>query len=174
MKANVEGRIEEKKNELMMEEFEAKKHLEEKRGEIKSFDDLVAFLKYVEENFNYDYGVAPRAMAQAALAVSWYLCDKFGITGFQASFMMWDFIKDWQFRNNRTSLKILDYDNMLFPQYEYKFVDKTISSRVWASLQEAAKENLEKDSEHAHPAVIAHWQSIVDGKVPFGFTVEED
>lgn len=167
---NTETPIEEEKK---MDEFEAKKHLEEKRREIKSFDDLVAFLKYVEENFNYDYGVAPRAMAQAALAVSWYFCSKFGITGFQAGFVMWEFVRDWQFRYNRTSLKILDYDNMLYPQYDYKF-EKTISSRVWASLQKAAKENLEKDFEHAHPDVVAHWQSIVDGKVPFGFTVKED
>lgn len=173
MKANVEGRIEEKKNELIKDEFEARKELVQKRSEIKTFEDLTAFLKDVKENYNYDYGVAPRSIAQAALAVAWYLSGEFGITGFQAGFVMWDFLFGWQFTNNRTSMKIVDYDNMLYPQYDHKF-EKTISSRVWAKIQEAAKENLEKDSENAHPAVVEHWKSIVDGKVPFGFTVKED
>lgn len=173
MKANVEGRIQDKKEELLKDEFEARKELEKKRGEIKTFEDLTAFLKDVKENYNYDYGVAPRSIAQATLAVAWYLAREMGITGFQAGFVMWDFITGWQFTDNKTSLKIVDYDNMLYPQYAHKF-EKTISSRVWESLQKVAKENLEKDSEHAHPAVVAHWQSIVDGKVPFGFTVKED
>lgn len=166
MKANLEGRIEEKN------EFEARAELVEKRKDIKSFEDLTAFLKDVKENYNYDYGVAPRSIAQAALAVAWYLASEFGITGFQAGFVMWDFIMDWNFRYNKTSLKIVDYDNMLYPQYEYKF-EKTISRRVWDSLQKAAKENLE-ESEYAHPDVIAHWQSIVDGNIPFGYTVQDD
>lgn len=172
MKANVNGRIEDKKNELLKDEFEAREELAKKRKEIESFDDLVAFLKDVKENYNYDYGVAPRSIAQAALAVGWYLSREFGITGFQASFVMWDFIKDWQFSNNKTSLKILDYDNLLYPQYGHKF-EKIISTRTWESVQKAAKENLES-TEHAHPAVIEHWKSIVEGKVPFGFTVKED
>lgn len=173
MKANVNGRIEEKKEELIKNEFEAREELAKKRSEIKSFEDLTAFLKDVKENYNYDYGVAPRSIAQATLAVAWYLAGEFGITGFQAGCVMWDFIKDWEFRNNKTSLKIVNYDNMLYPQYDYKF-EKTISPRIWESLQKAAKENLEKDFEFAHPDVVAHWQSIVDGKVPFGFIVKED
>lgn len=169
MKANVEGRIEEKKEELLKNEFEAQAELIQKRSEIKSFEDLTAFLKDVKENYNYDYGVAPRSIAQATLAVAWYLSGEFGITGFQAGAVMWDFIKDWNFRNNRTSLKIVDYDNMLYPQYGHKF-EKTISRRVWDGLQKAAKENLE-NTEYAHPDVLAHWQSIVDGNVPFGFKI---
>jgi hypothetical protein len=172
MKANVNGRIEEKKNELLKDEFEAREELAKKRSEIESFDDLVAFLKDVKENYNYDYGVAPRSIAQAALAVAWYLSGEFGITGFQAGCVMWDFLKDWEFRSNKTSLKILDYDNLLYPQYGYKF-DKTISTRTWESVQKAAKENLES-TEYAHPDVIAHWKSIVEGQVPFGFTVKKD
>ena len=58
---------------------------------------------------------------------------------------------------------------MLYPQYEDKF-EKTIRSNTWRALQEQAKKNLE-DSEHVHPAVIAHWESIVRGEVPFGYKV---
>ena len=153
-----------------MGEFELRDELREKRKNIKTFDDLTAFLKYVEENCNCGYGEAPRAMAQASVAVAWYLANKFGITGFQAGFVMWDFICDWLYSNNKCGLKIVDYDDMLYPQYEDKF-QKTISSYVWADLQKQAKQNLE-DSGYAHPNVIAHWQSIVDGNVPFGYEIE--
>lgn len=154
----------------MKNEFEARDELVEKRKQIKEFDDLINFLKDVEANYNYGYGVAPRAMAQACLAVGWYLADKFGITGFQAGFVMWDFVRDWNFSGNKCGLKIVDYDNMLYPQYEDRYA-KTISSDTWYALQKEAKANLE-DSKYAAPAVIKHWKSIANGVVPFGYKVK--
>lgn len=157
-----------------MNEFEVRDTLHEKRKEIKTFDDLTAFLKDVTENYNIGYGEAPRAMAQAALATAWFLSGEFGITGFQAGFVMWDFIRDWMFRDNKCGMKLVDYDDMLYPQYEYKF-QKTISSSTWEEIQAAAKELLNEHADHpAHPAVMAYWQSIVDGKVPFGYVVSDD
>ena len=153
-------------------EFEIRDELREKRKEIKTFEDLTAFLKDIEENYNCGYGEAPRAMAQASVAVAWYLADKFGITGFQAGFVMWDFIRDWIKTNNKCGLKLVDYDDMLFPQYGYKY-EKTISSDTWADIQKEAKNKLENDSERAHPSVVAHWKSIVDGVVPFGYTIKD-
>lgn len=154
-------------------EFEIRDELRAKRANIHTFEELVEFLKGIDTDEKYDgYGETPRAMAQASVAVSNYFASKFGITGFQAGFVMWDFITDWQFRNNKCGLKIVDFDNMLYPQYDDKF-DKTISSSVWNSLQEQAKKELD-DHDHAHPNVKAHWQSIVDGIVPFGYRVKED
>ena len=60
---------------------------------------------------------------------------------------------------------------MLYPQYGYKFA-KTISAERFEKIKEQAKENLEKN-ECAHPDVIKHWQSIVNGEIPFGFTISE-
>jgi hypothetical protein len=68
---------------------------------------------------------------------------------------------------------MIDYDNMLFPQYAYKF-EKTISSDIWKLLQEEAQRKLEEDSDYANPDVINHWKSIVDGVVPFGYKIEEE
>lgn len=155
-----------------MNEFEMRDKLREERKNIKSFEDLTAFLKEVEVNYNCGYGEAPRAMAQACLAVGYYLSDKFGITGFQARCVMWDFVRDWDYSHNKCGLRIVDYDNMLYPQYDDKF-EKTISRYTWEALQKQALENLEKDSEYAHPDVIEHWQSIVDGIVPFGYKVKD-
>ena len=155
-----------------MDEFKIRDELREKRSNIKSFEDLNAFLKDVEENYNTEYGVAPRAIAQASLAVALYLAREFGITGFQAGFVMWDFIRDWEFKNNKTGMKIVDWDDMLYPQYEYRF-QKTISQSTWGVLQGEAMKRLE-EVHNAHPDVRSHWQSIADGVVPFGYTVTED
>lgn len=157
-----------------MNEFELRDELAKKRKEIKSFEELTEFLKYIKDNCNSGYGEAPRAMAQACLAVAWYLSEEFGITGFQAGFVMWDFILGWTFTHNETSLKIVDYDNMLYPQYWDKF-EKAITPDIWESIQKAAKKNLEEDRGYdVHPKVRAHWESIVAGNVPFGYTVKDN
>jgi hypothetical protein len=153
-------------------EFAVRDELREKRKDIKSFEELVSFLEYVKDNCNTGYGTAPRSMAQAALAVAWYLSSEFGITGFQAGFVMWDFIMDWHCSDNKCGMKFVNYDDMLYPQHDYKF-EKTISSDTWKSLQEQAAERL-KERTYAHPDVIFHWQSIVDGNVPFGYSVKDD
>ena len=133
---------------------------------------LVAFLHRVKDNCNTGYGIAPRAIAQAALATAWFLSSDFGITGFQAGFVMWDFIRDWSYSGNECGMKIVDYDKMLYPQYDDHFL-KTISKDVFEALQKTAKKNLEEHSEHVHPAVLNHWKSIVNGNVPFGYTVKD-
>ena len=153
-------------------EFEVRDQLRAERKNIHSFEDLVSFLQKTKETCNTGYGVAPRAIAQAALATAQYLAAEFGITGFQAGFVMWDFVCDWMYQNNECGLKMVDYDNMLYPQYEYKF-QKTISQDTFEALQKAAKKNLE-DSKYTSEAVIRHWQSIVDGEVPFGYIIKED
>lgn len=141
---------------------------------LKLFDDLVKFLEYVKNNCNYGYGCAPRALAQATLATAWYLCSEFGLTGFQAGFVMWDFIIDWMYTCNKCGLRIIDYDNMLYPQYKYRF-EKTISHTTWKSIQEQAKKNLEEvPHNEVCDSVAAHWKSIVDGNVPFGYIVRDD
>ena len=155
-----------------MDEFEMRDELREKRQNIKTFDDLVVFLKDVETNYGNGYGHAPRAIAQASLAVAWYLAKVYGITRFQADFVMWDFIRDWSFRSDKCGLKIVDYNNMLYPQYNYKF-QKTIPSSTWDAIQNEAKKNLE-ERDGAHPNVRAHWESIVAGKIPFGYTVSDE
>lgn len=152
-------------------EFEVKEQLEKERKDIKSFDDLVAFLQRVKDTCNTGYGTAPRAIAQAALATAWYLASDFGITGFQAGCTMWDFIRDWQYSGNECGMKIVDYDNMLYPQYGYKY-EKTIKRYTFETMQKVAQKKLE-EHEHVHPAVANHWKSIVNGNVPFGYVIED-
>lgn len=154
----------------MCDEFEVRDRLIDIRKDINTMGELISFIELVKDECNTDYGTAPRAIAQAASATAWYLAKEMGITGFQAGFVMWDFIRNWNYTNNKCGMRIVDYDDMLYPQYDYKF-EKVISQDTWEVLQKEAKERLETIP-NAHVRVKEHWQSIVDGKVPFGYEVK--
>lgn len=159
-----------------MNEFEAQRFLMAKGSEIQTTEDVKNLVGEVITDFNYDYGVAPRSISAAIVAIANYMSRKMGITGFQAGFVMWGFIKGFM-RIGKCGLKLVDYDDMLYPQYEYKFVEKKISKETWKNIQKQAKINLEENEKkhyHAGEYVVNHWKSIVDGNVPFGYEVEED
>lgn len=136
---------------------------------------LTAFIDRVMNDYIHDYGTVCHAISACALAAAYAANEtegaRGGITGFQAGFVLWDFIRQWNFPYNKCGLKIIDYDNMLYPQYDYRF-DKIIPEDVWKLLQKEAKKNLET-KETASEDVVEHWKSIVDGKVPYGYTVSD-
>lgn len=141
-----------------------------------TFETLPEFVRHVMNDYAHDYGTVCHAVSACAVAAAWAANKEpqGGITGFQAGFVMWDFVKQWSYPNNKTGLRILNYDDMLYPQYDYKF-EKTITPDTWKALQEQAKKELAEEKGYTvHPNVISHWQSIVDGVVPYGFVVEDD
>jgi hypothetical protein len=137
-------------------------------------ETLPEFVNHLMNDYCHDYGTVCHAIAACAMAAI-HAADNTelngGITVFQASFVMWDIVKQMCFRGNEVGLKIIDYDDMLYPQYEHKF-NKTISLDRFERLQEVAQKNLDEMSGCAE--VRQHWQSIVDGKIPFGYTIGED
>ena len=144
-----------------------------KRAEqIKSISALNSFAKELLKETSHDYGTICHAIGALALGAAWLGSNMHGITGFQAGFVMWDFIRQWEYRSNECGLKIVDYDNMLYPQYEQNF-DKTISKKQFGLIQEKAKKLLSEWND-AHPAVIRHWQSIAEGEVPFGYQLVDE
>lgn len=140
-----------------------------------TLETLPNFMNHVINDYIHDYGTICHAISACAIAAAWAAdhSDVGGITGFQASFVMWDFIKQWNCPHNECGLKIIDYDNMLFPQYESAF-DKVISADIWNSLQKQAKVYLSQMDKNAVQDVKEHWKKIVDGIVPFGYRVEQD
>lgn len=140
-----------------------------------TLETLPDFINHVMNDYAHDYGTVCHAISACAVAAACAAngCEGAcgGITGFQAGFVMWDFVKEWSYPRNKTALKIIDYDNMLYPQYEHKF-QKTMNKELWECIQKAAKEKLSEKEEHVHPHVVAHWKSIVDGQIPFGYTIE--
>lgn len=139
---------------------------------IKDTKELMAFIDHLFNDYVHDYGTVVHAISASVLATAWMGVSMEDITGFQAGFILWGFIKNWSYSNNKTGLRIINYDDMLYPQHEEKF-NKKISSSTWNALQKEAKILLETSCDYpTNPDVVAHWQSIVDGVVPFGYEVE--
>lgn len=140
-----------------------------------TLETLPDFINHVMNDYIHDYGTVCHAISACAIAAAWAAdnTENGGITGFQASFVMWNFVKQWSYSSNKCGLAIIDYDKMLFPQYEEMFTKKTISFATWKRLQERAKELLaEKENGIAHPDVREHWKSVANGVVPFGYVVK--
>lgn len=138
---------------------------------IKDYDEFVDFAKELFENTEHDYNTTCHAIAAICIAAGWLGSNKLNITGFQASCIMWDFITQWMYSTNKCGLALINYDNMLYPQYWDRF-EKTITAEQFKKMQEIAAKNL-KEEDSAHSDVLEHWQEIVKGKIPFGFTIKD-
>ena len=145
-----------------------------------SVDD---FIKALNDNYKHDYGTICHAVTAAAIKAAWSMNNQQqgGITGFQAGAVMWEFIRRWNYMEG--PMRLMQYDDMLYPQYANKF-DKVIDKSTFKHLQDRAEELLKKENYERlkypdtycspNPRVLAHWQSIIDGVVPFGYTVKDD
>lgn len=128
--------------------------------------ELTAYIEQLVDR-QHDYGTCVYAMSMAATAAFQYVAHKLGVTGFQASCADLDIIRRTRSIENFT---LLDWGNLLYPQYEYKF--GALPKDTWEWAQKEARRLLEEKTE-AHADVIAHWRSIRDGHVPFGLTLRD-
>jgi len=136
-----------------------------------TFETLPTFVKSLKDFPGHDYNTTVYAPSAAILGMAWSMAEYFGNTGFQASCIMWEFITNWMGVYHNKPLKLVNYADMLYPQYQHHF-EKTITPDTWMWLQEQAKKKLE-ESGYACDEVKEHWKSIIDGKVPFGYTVRD-
>lgn len=134
-------------------------------------EGLPAFIDKLTTAYQHDYGTICHACAAGAVAAASAInkSPSGGITGFQAGAIMWEFMRHWN--HVEGPARLLDYNDLLFPQMEYKF--RSISPDTWKDVQEKAQANLANGKDHVHPDVLAHWQSIAGGAVPFGLQVSE-
>ena len=121
-----------------------------------TLEGLPEFINHLMNDYGHDYGTICHAMTAGGIATMNAInkSDQGGITGFQAGAIMWEFIRNWMYRDNKTGLKLMDYDKFLYPQYEYTF-DKTINVCTWAAIQ---KEALIKTKE----AIEQHEKYLID------------
>jgi hypothetical protein len=138
---------------------------------IKLFDEIAAH--------KHDYGSIVVGCGAIALAAAHTMnraptCGG-GITGFQAGCVMWEFVCSWTYENNKCGLRLIDYDNLCYPQYKDNFTKPSITKGVLEAVQKRCKELLkgEKGS-GASDRVVAHWKAIAAGGVPFGLEIRED
>lgn len=135
-------------------------------------EDLEKFVKHLTEDYIHDYGTICHAMSIGSIATMWAMdhSNAGGITGFQAGCIMWENIKNWMTEYKDVPLKLVNYRDMLYPQYERKY-QKVLSDDTFAWLKEQATKNLE-DKSFAHPDIIAHWETVAAGNVPFGYVLQ--
>lgn len=151
-------------NKIKQEWYDKARHMK--------IEDLEPFIKSLIEDYIHDYGTICHAMSIGSIATMWAIdhSENGGITGFQAGCIMWENIKNWMPEYKDVPLKLVNYNDMLYPQYESKY-QKVLSDDTFEWLKEQAVKNLE-DKSFAHPDVITHWQTIADGVVPFGYVLQ--
>jgi predicted metalloprotease with PDZ domain len=137
-----------------------------------SVNSIDSFINTLDTEYYHDYGTIANAVAACAIQAARKMNNQNqgGISGFQAGAVMWIFIRRWMHKEG--PLKLLDFDDMLFPQYKDRF-DKTISEETYRYLINKAKENLETRTDAA-PEVKKHWEHIAKGEIPFGYRMKPD
>jgi len=163
-----------------MKKISEEMHLEKewyKKAEKIKMGELDSFVNNLIGDYEHDYGTIVKAMCAGMMATMSAInkSSQGGITGFQAGCLMWEVIRQLNMMNNKCGMKLVDYDKMLYPQYKQSF-EKEISLGVWENLQKEALANLNKNEEFVDEfvdaKVLEHWRGIVDGKVPFGYSVD--
>lgn len=147
---------------------------------VNTTEELAEFVNFISCT-PLDYGTVVYAQCATMLAAQHVMneSEQGGITGFQAGFIGWEMVKKFMSVGD-CGLTIIDWENMLYPQYEERF-EKTISRGIFEGLQKKAKERLAKSNDDEsingyslHPEVRKHMESIVSGVVPFGYVIKEE
>lgn len=143
-------------------------------AENQTLETLPEFINHLMNDYEHDYGTIAKATA-AAMIATFYVCDQSeqgGFTGFQASFIPGFMInKFWG--ESKVGRKVIDFDDMLYPQYADRF-EKTISPKIWKNLQKAAKKKMKEPVEWFHPDVRLHIFKIAAGEIPFGYKIKKE
>lgn len=143
-------------------------------AEKQTMKTLPEFLNNLLSNYHHDYETIYHAISAGMMATMNAMnnSEQGGITGFQAGCVMWEVIKKINYSDNKLGLRILDFDNLLYPQHSGDF-EKVISKERWDRVRILAMEKIYQNKEtDVHIDVWNHWHSITSGEVPFGFKVE--
>lgn len=130
-----------------------------------TLEELPVFIEGLLKNYGHDYGTIVHAITASGIAAMWAAnkAEQGGITGYQVGAVMWEFIRKWNYSGNKTGLKLIDYDNFLYPQYEENY-SKTISESVWGALKKEASNLMSKADEEYQAYLLDKAQYEVDVK----------
>jgi hypothetical protein len=133
--------------------------------------DLTSYIEEVKEKYNTSYNDAVYGPALAAIAAFNYTASQMGLSGFQASYSEMLFLE--KLRNIKHGFKILNFDNLLYPQYLHDFdlSAETLIRKNLDELKKAAKEEL-NSSPNAAQEVRDHWTYITE--IPDSERIEDD
>lgn len=141
-----------------------------KEAKEQTLETLPSFFNHLMNGYVHDYGTIVKAVSAAMLGTFWAFNNQEGFTGFQVGFIPW-FMMDEFWSKSEIGRKVINFDDMVFPQYEFKF-RSTISKEIFKNLQERASKFIEEG--RLHPDVKKHMESIVAGEVPFGYKLIDE
>src|SRR5258706_368302 len=119
--------------------------------------DLLRIIRAVAKR-EHDYGTCVYAMSIAAEASYNYISHVLGVTGFQASCADMDFLR--RTRSWKMGFQILNYENLLYPQYldrEHFPTHEDLIKENIDQLGEKAQELL-AERDNAHPNIVRWWE----------------
>lgn len=129
-------------------------------------DTLPNFVRHLVEDYEHDYGTICHAITAAGLAGMYAIENSptGGITGFQAGFCMWGIVRQWSYSNNKCGLRMIDYDNLLYPQYEDKFNPMSISRETLEAVRKEASNKIAKHEKDIENWKVTHskWESDME------------
>lgn len=142
------------------------------KNEIRTPEDLKAFADELKEKYSSGYNETGLASAALAIAAAEMSAKVFGLTGFQFGWVMWQFIDNAIISDHDCGMRLMNFNEMLYPQYEDNF-EKTITKDTWSRLQKKASETLADRTDFLATRVKNHLESIVDGNIPFGYKLKD-
>lgn len=142
---------------------------------VKSIDDFVKMYEKMSKSIDLkNEEDAREKMTAVILSAGHLMVQQFSAcvdTRDKAGAIMWNFIRHWLPEFAFSPLRIIIYEDMLYPQFEKNF--KTVTPEVISWIQQQAK-NLLESKKDVSPELKAHWQSIVDGQIPYGIMLEDE
>lgn len=150
------------------QEYRDKVYAEAK--EVRTPEALTKFLADLSEH-GHDYGTIIYACSAAMRAAFGVVnaSPQGGITGFQAGAIMWEMVREFGMFSEGP-LRIVDYDNLRYPQYDEKF-RHTISRESADTLIERAKAF---GGDGASDAVARRNAEIARGEFPAFVTITDE
>jgi hypothetical protein len=165
-----------------------------KQAKKMTVEELPEFIRMLTEDYRHDYGTIVHAVAAAGIAAAHSINNSKtgGITGFQASCVMWKFITNWMGYKDEP-LKLIKGSDMLYPQYENKVacIDKewmiwlqTQAEKIlwehchlrwyrWVDIAGRLQRTRIVSYHHIHTSVVEHLQELVAGIPPFGMSIQQ-
>ena len=134
---------------------------------------LAKFIDHLKNDYLHDYGTSARATSAAVFATANAFARHEGLTGFQWSCVAMDVLGQMCFPDNKLGFTVIDYDDLLYPQYEYRFTERKISAEGAKQLKQEASRKIAESDGMVHPDVMAWWQKLANGQFPEWLMVEE-
>ena len=135
---------------------------------------LLKFMKRLVGKYEHDYGTIVHAMTAAAIAGAYAVenSSQGGITGFQHSCFIMEFLAKERFSHNKFGFFVRDIDDILYPQYQEKFCKLKITRKTANKISQEARMNL-ANKDRGIPPVREWWQKLADGNFPQFVEIED-